>query len=30
MNQKQTGDSALVQSKSTKTIYFNPIRIIRV
>ena len=28
MNQKQTGDSALVQSKGTKTIYINSIRII--
>ena len=27
-NQKQTGDSALVQSNGTKTIYINSIRII--
>jgi hypothetical protein len=27
-NKKQTGDSALVQSKGTKTIYINSIRII--
>ena len=27
-NQNQTGDSALVQSKGTKTIYINSIRII--
>ena len=27
-NQNQTGDSGLVQSKGTKTIYINPIRII--
>jgi len=28
MNQKQTRDSALVQSKGTKTIYINSTRII--
>ena len=28
MNQKQTGDSVFVQSKGTKTIYINSIRII--
>jgi hypothetical protein len=29
-NKKQTGDSALVQSKGTKTIYINSIRIIQI
>jgi P2-related tail formation protein len=29
-NKKQTGDSALVQSKGTKTIYINSIRIMNV
>ena len=29
-NQKQTGDSALVQSKGTKTIYINSVRIIHI